>query len=64
MSRVIVTSDAGDVAVEVFRGEDDGHATAVCLAGDWTTKPGRFDSLEDVVEEAGIHLDQRHGGAR
>jgi hypothetical protein len=62
VSRIFVTDDTASVHVEIFRDDEDGNATAACLTRDWTTEPGRCDSLADVVEEAGIHLDQQHAG--
>ena len=62
MSRVFVTDDAVNVFLEIHQDPEDGYASARCLTGDWATDPRRFDSLEDVINEASIHLDLEHPG--
>lgn len=65
MSRVWVTDDTVSVYVEIVQDDVTGNASARCLTGDWATNPDRVDSLEDVANQAGIHVDYQHsGGAR
>lgn len=59
MSRIFVANDADTTRVEIFQ-MDEGHAIGVCEGRDWTTDVDRRDSLHDVIEEAGIHMDLRH----
>ena len=60
MSRILVTTNDGWTVVEIWL-DDEATASAKCSRCSWTTDDDdRFDGLRDVVEEAGIHLDQRH----
>lgn len=54
-----MSNDARTVYAELHQ-NDNGDFTAACEAGDWVTERGRADSLHDVVEEAGIHMDRMH----
>jgi hypothetical protein len=54
-----VSNDDNTVQAEVVQA-DGGFAYSYCQAGDWVTDPNRRDSLHDVVEEAGTHMDHAH----
>jgi len=59
VSRTWVSNDAGTVMAEITQ-DDEGYATGRCQAGDWATNPDRYDTLHDVTEHAGTHMDQAH----
>lgn len=54
-----MSNDDDTVRAEIKQ-DDEGYASGRCEAGDWRTDPDRFDGLHDVIEEAGIHMDQAH----
>lgn len=55
MSRIYVASKDHKHVAEVTQ-DDEGYASARCLCR-WRTDPGRLDSLADVIDEAGAHVD-------
>lgn len=59
MSRIWVSNDNGDLMAEVEI-DDDGRVSAACEMGDWATDPDRRDSLDYVIDQAGIHMDRAH----
>lgn len=54
-----MSNDTDTVRAEIKQ-DDEGYAIGRCQAGDWASAPDRFDTLHDVAEEAGIHMDLHH----
>ncbi|WP_433460649.1 hypothetical protein [Micromonospora sp. CA-248212] len=59
MSRILVSNDKRSVRAEL-QCDGDGRWTGKCELGDWVSFPGRWYTLADLAEDAGIHMDQAH----
>jgi hypothetical protein len=61
VAQLLVVADNGQTFVPLWSDDEEGQWNGACAGDGCSWRPeGRRYSLDDVVNETSIHLDQRH----